>query len=134
MGDGYLQRIEAVVQRQHTVPPERDDHIFFFEGQRCRTGDFAINDGIIGIGPFFPFGDCLRIDAVASGQVPNAVRAVANGKADLRGRYAVTLSFNHVSTSGPPNGNGTSWGRYANAFQRMSKVCRNNSEPTSMIV
>jgi hypothetical protein len=66
--DGGLEGVEAIVQRQQGVLAEGDDDRLFLDrehrGMRCSRPRRAICGGI----PLPPFGDGLRVDAMALGQ------------------------------------------------------------------
>ena len=73
MRDGWLQSVEAVVERQQGMPPESDDHSLLLDGQDRRPRLLRACRQVGDRGPRFPLGDGLRIDAVALGQRPQAL-------------------------------------------------------------
>src|SRR6516164_1392915 len=73
MRDGWLQSVEAVVERQQGMPPESDDHSLLLDGHDRRPRLLRACRQIGDRGPRFPLGDGLRIDAVALGQRPQAL-------------------------------------------------------------
>ena len=72
MWECRLEGVEAVVQRQERVSPERDDNRFLVLAQDSRARllrpHWCIAEGL----PFLPLGDGLRIDAIPLGQRPYA--------------------------------------------------------------
>src|SRR6185369_6056230 len=72
MGDRRLQRIEAIVERQQCMPAEGDDDRLLLDsehrGLRLLRACRAIGNGV----PTLPLGNGLLIDAVATGQRPQA--------------------------------------------------------------
>src|SRR4029077_9901524 len=73
MWDRWLQRIEAVVERQQRVAPESDDNRLFLHGQHCRSCLPGTGRKIDNRGPLLPFGDGLLVDPVAACQCPQAL-------------------------------------------------------------
>jgi hypothetical protein len=73
MRDGRLQRIEAIVERQQRMPPERDDDGLLLDGKDGRLGFFgacwAIGDGLA----LLPLGDGLLVDPVAPGELSGSL-------------------------------------------------------------
>src|ERR1700733_11485201 len=72
MRDRRLQGIEAIVERQERVPAEGDEDRLLLDREHrgfwfTRAG-WQIGDGAA----LLPFGDGLRVDAVAQGQRPQA--------------------------------------------------------------
>src|SRR5580704_5392556 len=72
MRDRRLQGIEAIVERQERVPAEGDEDRLLLDrahrGFRFTRAGWQIGDGAA----LLPFGDGLRVDAVAPGQRPQA--------------------------------------------------------------
>jgi hypothetical protein len=72
MRDRRLQGIEAIVERQERVPAEGDEDRLLLDrehrGFRFTRAGWQIGDGAA----LLPFGDGLRVDAVAQGQRPQA--------------------------------------------------------------
>src|SRR5271163_879162 len=72
MRDRRLQSIEAIVERQERVPTEGDDDRLLLDrehrGFRLTRAGWQIGDRAA----LLPFGDGLRVDAVAPGQRPQA--------------------------------------------------------------
>src|SRR5450432_3281892 len=71
--DGGLQSVKAVVERQQGMPPEGHDDGLFLNRQDRRTGRLRPSRQIGNGGPRLPFGDGLRVDAVAFRQRPQAL-------------------------------------------------------------
>src|SRR5271163_2458807 len=73
MRDGGLQSVQAVVERQQSMPSEGDDDRLFLCGQDSRSGFLRSCRQIGNGGPRFPLGNRLRVDAVALREPPQAL-------------------------------------------------------------
>src|SRR5918997_5665645 len=110
MRDGGLQRVEAVIQRQQGVAPERDDDRFFFDGQHRRARVLGAGALVLDRGALLPLGDGLRVDAVAPGQGSQALLTMLYRSTHCRRRggapvmnLAQSASFQSAEKSAPSN-------------------------------
>lgn len=84
-----LEGVEAVVERQQGIAPEGDDDGLVLGGEDCRLRFLRAGLKIGDRGPLFPFGDGLRVDAVALGEGPQALLTMLYSSTDrLRRRGA----------------------------------------------
>lgn len=82
--NGRLQSIEAVVNRQQAVPPERNDHRLLLDAENRRMG-FRRAHGLIGNrGPLTPFLNRGRADRIVPSKRPYT-RFTPRAKAPLDG-------------------------------------------------
>src|ERR1700734_3788986 len=73
MRDRRLQGVEAIVERQQSMPSEGDNDGLFLDGQDRRFGLLRSRRQVGNGGPGLPFGDGFRVDAVALGQNSQAL-------------------------------------------------------------
>ena len=91
MRDGWLQRIEAIVERQQRMSPESDDDRLLLDGKDCRLGFLGacrtIGDGLA----LLPLRDSLLVDPVALGKCSQALLTILYCSTDClrRGGAAV---------------------------------------------
>src|ERR1700683_3658167 len=76
MRDRRLQGVEAIVERQQSMPSEGDNDGLFLDGQDRRFGLLRSRRQVGNGGPGLPFGDGFRVDAVALGQNSQALLMV----------------------------------------------------------
>ena len=86
MWDRWLQRIEAVVERQQRVAPESDDNRLFLHGQHCRSCLPGTGRKIGNRGPLLPFGDGFLVHPVAPAKALQAA-ASATSRCDQARRH-----------------------------------------------
>lgn len=67
MGDGRLQSVEAVIERQQRMLAERNDRRLLLRRQNGRTHDLRTHRRIVSKGPLAPLGDRFLIKAVLRG-------------------------------------------------------------------
>jgi hypothetical protein len=72
MGDGWLEGIKAIIQRQQCGPAEGDDDRLFFDRQGRRLRPFGAGREVANRSAAFPFSDRLLIVPVALGEHPQA--------------------------------------------------------------
>jgi hypothetical protein len=70
--DRRLQRVEAVVERQQSVAPERDDDRLFLRRQHRRAWLFGTSWQVGDRSALLPFGHGLLVDPMALGERPQA--------------------------------------------------------------
>src|SRR6476661_4078075 len=106
MWDRWLQRIEAVVERQQRVAPESDDNRLFLHGQHCRSCLPGTGRKIGNRGSLLPFGDGLLVDPVALGQCPQALLTMLYRSTDcLCRRGAAVKNLAHSASFHPMENN-----------------------------
>jgi len=91
MGDGGLQDVEAVVQPQQGVAAEGDDDRLLLCRERggARLGGPSAPIGNMSSRP--PFGDGLRVHAVAAGQGPQALLTMLDRATDRLSRAGAAV-------------------------------------------
>jgi hypothetical protein len=67
-----LQGVQAIVERQQSMPSEGDNDGLFLDGQDRRSGRLRSRRQIGNGGPRLPFGDRFWVDSVALRQRPQA--------------------------------------------------------------
>src|SRR3712207_3741962 len=73
MRDGGLEGIEAVVQRQERVAPERNHDGLLLDREHRRARLLGTGALVLDRGALLPLRDRLRVDPVAPGQHPQAL-------------------------------------------------------------
>src|SRR5665213_226059 len=86
MRDGRLQGVEAVIERQQRVAPEGDDRGFLFHRQDGRMRFLRPGPAIGDALPVLPLGDGLLVDAVAPGELPQALLTILYCSTECRCR------------------------------------------------
>lgn len=76
MGDGRLERIKAIIERQHRMSAERDNDGFLLRRKDRRVRLLRTSRQVRLGGPLLPLGDGLLIDTVSSGKRPQALLAI----------------------------------------------------------
>ena len=110
MWDGRLQGAEAVVERQQGVPPEGDDDGFLLGRERGGVRVPRPGRQVGDRSPLAPFGDRLRVHAMATGQSPQALLTMLDRATDrlCRGgapvkNLAHSASFHACEKTAPSN-------------------------------
>ncbi len=94
--DRRLQAVEAIVQRQQGVPPERDHHRLLHLAQNGRAGLLRSGLQILDCRPLAPLGHCLRIDAkLAAQHRERSLRSLYCCSDGVRGRGAPVTNLSH---------------------------------------
>src|SRR5690606_29566238 len=73
MGDGRLECIKAIIERQHRMPAERDNDGFLLRRKDRRVRLLRTSRQVRLGGPLLPLGDGLLIDPVSPGRRPQAL-------------------------------------------------------------
>jgi hypothetical protein len=96
VGEGRLQGIEAVVERQQRVLAEGDDDGLFFRRQDCRMWGLRTHRGIMDKRPLTPLGDRLLVQAVLCGELfERSLRSLYRSSDGVRGRGAAVKYLAH---------------------------------------
>ena len=93
MRDCRLQGVQAVVQRQQSMPAKRDNDRLFLDRQDRRPWLFRYCLLILDRRPAFPFGDGLLVDPKPQSQRPQALLTMLYRSTALR-----TLDFWALAT------------------------------------
>src|SRR6185437_11554379 len=91
MRDRWLQRIQAVVQRQQHMPAKGNDDRLVLDGQDRRSWLLGTRRQIGRRGPVLPLGDRLRVDPVTLRQNPQALLTMLYRSTDCLSRAGASV-------------------------------------------
>lgn len=99
MWNARLERIEAIVEWQQRMAPERNDDRLFINRKNCRPGSPWTGRKIRNRGPLTPFRDRLLVDAVTRLKRPQAFFTILYCSTDcLSRRGAAVKNLTHSAS------------------------------------
>src|SRR5450432_2782826 len=93
MGNGFLQDIETVIQREQGVFAESHNQRLFFGAQNGRVGLFRTHRRILHLASLLPLGDGLRVEAILLCQASYARLTCLNCATDCRCRSGAAVEY-----------------------------------------
>ena len=93
MRDRRLKRIEAIVQRQQSMPAKGDGDRLVLDGQDCRSWLLGTRFQIGRRGPVLPLGDRLLVDPVTLRQNPQARLTMLYRSTDCLCRAGASVQY-----------------------------------------